>query len=473
MKYLRYLSSVLLCFLFLLMAAKSSQAQRVPEYVRLARSNQHNPVSFNRIILPGNADSTTTLATVFHLPYSFLPFKKNNGSSSKGGYHSKVSLNMEVFYSDQSKLRKNKKGDNVSVDGLSSAKRDMWADTAHVSEYSQSQSRGSFIGGFVSTTLEPGIYSYVLKLKQGEQTEARMSKTQSLQLSAYNAMQTGNVILGEKLLNNADKRQLKLSKFGNDVRYASDFYALIYLPNYEQSENYSLKLTSLKIHKKDTTEVGTTYNKELSNDDILNNVVPTLSTNNDDQVLLDLTSSERHLTYALVNIPGSKLANANYRLTVTQKGSNKVAAQDVFQTIWPDIPNSLLSLDVAVDMLSFIASDKTIDKLSNGSKKEREQRFRDYWKKRDPTPETEYNELMVEYYKRIDYAFRNFSSKQILGYKTDQGEIYIKYGAPVNKNRKFPSDGPTIEIWSYPSREIVFKATSGFGDFRLVSNKTK
>ncbi|TYP95155.1 GWxTD domain-containing protein [Fodinibius salinus] len=445
-------------------------AQRLPEYVQLARSNKQEPASFDQIILPGDTDSTVTLATVFNMPYSYLSFKKNNSGPSGKEFYSAIQLNMEVFKSNKSKLGKRK---DVSVEGLPSVGRTMWSDTAFAADYQQSQSTDKFVSGYVKTSLTPGVYSYVLQMKQGQETESRRSRAKTLSISRYNTIEVGNVILGENFIEGQELSQLVLSRFGKNVKYATDFYALVYLPDFNTESNYSLTVTNLNIQDKDTSKAKSVYSKKLAKKHINKGIKPSLVATNNERVRVDLQQVSDGYTYALIKIPGTKLPNAVYRLTVDTQSSTKPVAQTVFQTVWPDIPNSLLSLDVAVDMLRFIADDKTINRLSSGTKKEREQKFRDYWKKRDPSPKTEFNELMTEYYNRIDYAFEKYSSKQKLGYNTDQGKVYIKYGPPNDIERKFPTKGATTEIWSYPSREFIFKATSGFGDFRLVEQTRK
>jgi GWxTD domain-containing protein len=58
---------------------------------------------------------------------------------------------------------------------------------------------------------------------------------------------------------------------------------------------------------------------------------------------------------------------------------------------------------------------------------EREQFVEQFWKRRDPTPDTEENEYKEELYRRIAYANEHYASG-IPGWKTDRGMIYIKYG---------------------------------------------
>jgi len=77
--------------------------------------------------------------------------------------------------------------------------------------------------------------------------------------------------------------------------------------------------------------------------------------------------------------------------------------------------------------------------------------------------------LMAEYYQRIDYSYQNFSSLQVPGYESDRGRAYILYGPPNNIDRRLLPNQPTREIWEYPNRELIFEATSGLGDFKLIS----
>ena len=60
---------------------------------------------------------------------------------------------------------------------------------------------------------------------------------------------------------------------------------------------------------------------------------------------------------------------------------------------------------------------------------ERERFIEEFWRRRDPDPDTDENEFKEEYYERIAYANEHFSSG-IPGWKTDRGRIWIMYGKP-------------------------------------------
>ena len=89
----------------------------------------------------------------------------------------------------------------------------------------------------------------------------------------------------------------------------------------------------------------------------------------------------------------------------------------------------------------------------------------------DPSPGTEENELMDEYYRRVDFSNANFGTMQ-QGWQSDRGMVYIILGAPNDIERHpFESDGKPYEIWTYYriNRDFIFVDTTGFGDYRLVS----
>ena len=63
-----------------------------------------------------------------------------------------------------------------------------------------------------------------------------------------------------------------------------------------------------------------------------------------------------------------------------------------------------------------------------------------FWLRRDPTPDTEENEFKEEHYRRIAWDNDRFASG-VPGWKTDRGQIYIKFGPP-DENDSHTSGGP-------------------------------
>jgi len=126
----------------------------------------------------------------------------------------------------------------------------------------------------------------------------------------------------------------------------------------------------------------------------------------------------------------------------------------------------------------------------------------EFWRRRDPNPETEANEFRQAYYTRMAIADKAFRAG-IPGWKTDRGRIYILLGPPTDVIKKTMGDTPTefgqtrrelssnlleegtvnerpSEVWVYnqypdyfsgPLR-LIFVATEGTKDYKLTSDIT-
>ena len=56
----------------------------------------------------------------------------------------------------------------------------------------------------------------------------------------------------------------------------------------------------------------------------------------------------------------------------------------------------------------------------------------EFWITRDPFPSSSYNERLLEHWKRIQYARKNFAIRRNTSYNTDdRGEIYVRFGSPT------------------------------------------
>jgi len=119
---------------------------------------------------------------------------------------------------------------------------------------------------------------------------------------------------------------------------------------------------------------------------------------------------------------------------------------------------------------------------------ERENFIENFWRRRDPNPDTEENEFREQYYERIAYANEHFTSG-IPGWKTDRGRIYIAWGKP-DEIETHPSGGAydrpsyegggstttyPFEIWWYrhldgpgDGIEIEFVDPTGTGEYRIA-----
>lgn len=99
---------------------------------------------------------------------------------------------------------------------------------------------------------------------------------------------------------------------------------------------------------------------------------------------------------------------------------------------------------------------------------ERKQFIEDFWKRRDPDPDTEVNEFKDEYYKRMEEANKMFRGEGRPGWLTDRGRIYILFGPPTER-QTFPmeSRGYCREVWYYGSFPVIFIDENCSGNYVL------
>lgn len=146
--------------------------------------------------------------------------------------------------------------------------------------------------------------------------------------------------------------------------------------------------------------------------------------------------------------------------------------QKTFFSKLQGFPVTITDLDKAIEQLAYIATQSEIDFIQDGDTKEdRLIRYKDFWKSKDPSPNTDVNEVFLEYYRRINYANEHFKH-YVEGWRTDMGMIYITLGPPSFVERHpFDGNSKPYEIWEYYniSKRFVFLDETGFGDYRLIN----
>ena len=162
----------------------------------------------------------------------------------------------------------------------------------------------------------------------------------------------------------------------------------------------------------------------------------------------------------------------NYQLyfEIDGNGRRETRTRD-FSVHLPGIPSSIHDMSLAIRQVKYIATIEENRRLRNASLQDRARLFKEFWKRRDPDPETEENELMQEYYYRVEYANENYSTHRS-GWESDRGRVYILYGEPTQIERHpFEAGTHPYEIWFYHNinRQFVFVDYSGFGDYTLTS----
>jgi GWxTD domain-containing protein len=98
--------------------------------------------------------------------------------------------------------------------------------------------------------------------------------------------------------------------------------------------------------------------------------------------------------------------------------------------------------------------------------------IKEFWQRRDPTPDTEENEFKMEYFDRIEQATELFKTEPKPGWMTDRGRIYILFGPPMDRIT-YPMGGDPYsqcrEVWYYGNFPVVFVDEMCTGQFKLIT----
>jgi len=182
-------------------------------------------------------------------------------------------------------------------------------------------------------------------------------------------------------------------------------------------------------------------------------------------------------------------------LSLFASASSFIAAQDSQdpsnkpRNVKPELKKAYKDwLDKDVTYIITDEERKAFKKLATDD--ERERFIEEFWRRRDPDPDTDENEFKEEYYERIAYANEHFASG-IPGWKSDRGRIWIMYGKPDEREThpmggsyerpSYEGGGSTstypFETWFYrylpgvgSGVEIEFVDPTGSGEYRIARN---
>jgi len=156
---------------------------------------------------------------------------------------------------------------------------------------------------------------------------------------------------------------------------------------------------------------------------------------------------------------------------VVRREAAKVTDEGYFEAMSEE------DIAIAKDPLTLVAESAEMSKWSKDLSLRAKRRFMtEFWKRRDPTPDTPVNETRQLFYDAVAYAEKEFGESGRAarpGWKTDRGRIYVKNGSPdeqldrVQAGRSVP-----YQVWRYRrgrDRYYVFADRSnGIGIYQLV-----
>jgi GWxTD domain-containing protein len=363
--------------------------------------------------------------------YILVPYKSLQFIKSGQGFTAKYTVSISVY---------DEKKENLIVEKT-------WNETLNVIDFSQTISKLNYNIGLKSFELIPGNYYFrTVVIDNDSKKEVKSENTFKVRKLDY-------------LLDLSDI--LFITK--------SDFADSKILPNI--SRNITLTDFGLQF-----------YYDIFSNDSITKNCnVEYEVLNKELQVLFKKTfikKINRGKNQIFEQIRDIRLDLGTFILRVTLMDENFRTVNTLnkaFFSRWSGLPSSVTDLEKAIAQMVYIASPQELNRIKEATTREDKlQKFLQYWKSKDPSPNNEENEVFDEYFRRVNYAIENFSNYNE-GWKTDRGMVYIILGAPNNINRHpFEYDSKPYEVWEYYelNRSFVFVDQSGFGDYRLITPLT-
>ncbi len=94
--------------------------------------------------------------------------------------------------------------------------------------------------------------------------------------------------------------------------------------------------------------------------------------------------------------------------------------------------------------------------------------IKNYWFVNENSENSKGNQLLKEFYNRVEYVNYNYNYLSLKGWETDRGKILIIYGYPYDIQNEYTTDGE-LEIWTYKNnRQYTF--INKYGNYILSTN---
>jgi GWxTD domain-containing protein len=395
------------------------------------------PFESEIISLP-RIDGDFSVFYIYKIPYKILVFEREEESFNAG-----FRVVVEILDEDDKLVSRDIKDNRVTVNN-----------------FEETNDLSFVLQDFLSFKIKPGEYKISTLISDMNSAGELLLEPKELNLeeSKDKLVQHPLVINSQEIICD-ERKAFTLANSGGNVPFSSNKFHLI-IPVTDTS------ITEIDVVIENNDEVIISTNVTESY------VIPIGIVECEGQ--LSVTSNPE--TVALRNFV---LRNVNDKLiegeVVLKVVNDDKSIDEKYKSkiVWFNKPFSLMDPEKAIEFLNFVESDSIVYSLLKQSSSDYPKLLNNYWAKFDPSPETAYNEIMFEYYSRVDYAIKEFRGiGKDNGAKTDRGVVYIKFGKPEKIERNSNPQGQIIEIWTYlnPERQFSFIDKKGTGNFTLTEN---
>ncbi|MCF6270628.1 MAG: GWxTD domain-containing protein [Melioribacteraceae bacterium] len=367
----------------------------------------------------GDSPEITRIDVYFQIPYANLQFVKFQNK-----FRAKYSLTLTIYDEDKDKIVIEK----------------TWNGKIVVNNFDEASSENNFKFGFKSFELPPN--DYVLScLLYDKDSKKDFSVEAKMEVRSFNkSLEFSDILLISSEIDN----QIILN-VSNAISSSDSSLFFFYELYSDKDDSVNLEYLvetvdgEIVLQQKEVVEIESGINqikKELDNSDI--------------------SLGQYKLTVKAVDSDEETIS-----------GTAKIFVSKIF-----GFPSSIINLDKAIEQMAYIATtDERDDMLETENFDDKMKKYKEFWKRQDPSPTTTQNEVLREYYRRVSYANKNFKH-YFEGWKTDMGMIYIILGPPDNVDRyPFEYDSKPYEVWHYYNinQSFYFIDETGFGDYRLLN----
>jgi GWxTD domain-containing protein len=371
----------------------------------------------------------------FRIPYNHLVFVKNDKV-----YNASFSLVVEVTDTVGNFIDRQIKDDNIRVNSYEATGSDLL-----------------FYQGILTFRLPKKNYNFLPLITDiNSRDELKLKKIEILTgTEKYQNLLPPIVV--NSIKKNCDNQKMSiLTNYNGFIPFNSNSYDIIF-PSIDTSLH---KIKTIIINNEDTL-----FNNYLSESSLGNINIQTC----DSQIVLGKLGEISPVGYFIIKGLSSMFSEGNLIFLFFNDDSKKPFVTQNRQCVWFDKPLSLMNPEFAIKILKYMTSEDSISKMLSVKEKNYTKELFKFWGKFDPTSSTKYNEVMNEYYKRVDFATSTYSSISTKkGFDTDRGKVYIQFGIPKKVERSSDSDGKIVETWYYDQKKIfVFVDKQGTGDFSL------
>lgn len=371
----------------------------------------------------------------FKISYAQLYFEKKEDEYKAG-----IKVNIEVRDSLEKYVERYSKEVKVSV-----------------TDFEKTNSKNIFLQGVINFKIPNGNYKVFSVITDLTSKRERKLPPSQLTISGTNRLLEPIIVNSSKpdchdgisfnLLNNSSIIPFNFS----------NFYFLVPV------SDTAIKEIAVNIFRGDTLLAFDSSSKSFSlNPRIINC---------NDAIVLSSDASTNAIKFFNIKNFVSNISEGPIRINVIPDNDTTKKITFNSNIAWIGKPFSLSNPEEAIKLLEIIENKDVVSDLL-GQSKDYNRILNDYWRQQDPTPETAYNELMNEFYSRVDYCEANFKPiSGTSGAKSDRGRIYIKYGTPDNIERYTNSNDKVVETWYYKDMKFVFIDKDGTGKYSLANGQ--